>query len=616
MPFTPDFLDQIRARVPLPEVIGRHVKLIKRGREWVGLCPFHSEKTPSFTVSESKGFYHCFGCGAHGDVIGFVSRREGLSFPDAVERLAAQAGLALPPSSPQDQAESRRRADLHEVLELATAWFEQQMRTEVGRRARAYLEWRGLAATTVAGFRLGYAPDRRGVLRATLNAKGIRDDMLAESGLIKRPEDGGEPRDYFFDRIIFPITDRMGRTIAFGGRALGESRAKYLNSPDTPLFHKGRVLYNLARARHAAHETGEIVVAEGYMDVIALAESGIPAAVAPLGTAITEEQIGELWRLVPEPVLCLDGDAAGRRAGIRAAQRALPLLRPGHSLRFVRLPAGEDPDSFARNHGAEALREELKSARSLIDQFWLNETEGKNFDTPERRVGLRQRLLEAVRQIRDPVVQKAYEQEIVTRWEAIFGFSASRERVAARRERHRGKPARWRSATMAGLGATPPPKRLRPRQEQALLGGLINHPSLLAEHAEELAALTFQSTDLDRLRRELLDLAAMEQALDTTRVKRHLCQQGFDRALNALLSEDVYVLAPFARPAASIDLVEEGWRHALDLYRNAKSAKEGPSVRDLDEARSLKGKRQLVQDGEISRVGLDRVGATHGEKPG
>jgi len=305
--------------VALAGLIGRRVKLTRRGREHVGLCPFHNEKTPSFTVSDDKGFFHCFGCGEHGDVISFVTRTEGLSFPEAVERLAGEAGLPMPRETPEARTAARRRAGLLEVLEAVASWFEAQLAGPTGASARAYLARRGVLPETDRAFRLGFAPDRRGALREAMHAKGIDDDQLAEAGLIKRPEGGGTggrtggrtgggtPRDYFFDRVVFPITDRRGRVIAFGGRAMGESPAKYLNSPETPLFHKGRILYNLARARQAAHDTDELIVVEGYMDVIALAQAGFPAAVAPLGTALTEEQIAELWRLTNEPILCLDG---------------------------------------------------------------------------------------------------------------------------------------------------------------------------------------------------------------------------------------------------------------------------------------------------------------------
>ncbi|MFQ5467471.1 MAG: DNA primase [Kiloniellaceae bacterium] len=300
MSLGPEFLDELRARVPLADLVGRRVKLTRRGREHVGLCPFHNEKTPSFTVSEDKGFFHCFGCGAHGDGVGFVMRTEGLSFPEAVERLAGEAGLAVPTPPRGPRAAARRRASREETVEAAAKWFEAQLSAPGGAAVRAYLETRGVDGETAAAFRLGHAPDRRGALRAALNAQGIGDDRLIEAGLIKAPEGGGAARDYFFNRLIFPITDRRGRVIAFGGRALGDSPAKYLNSPDTPLFHKGRVLYNLARARQGVADGGELIVAEGYMDVIALTQAGFPAAVAPLGTALTPEQIAEAERRAQE----------------------------------------------------------------------------------------------------------------------------------------------------------------------------------------------------------------------------------------------------------------------------------------------------------------------------
>ena len=392
MAFPQEFLDRIRAMVPIADVVGRKVRLTKRGREHTGLCPFHNEKTPSFTVSEDKGFYHCFGCGAHGDVISFVVEQEGLSFPEAVEKLAGEAGLEVPKSSPQERQREERRGTLYDVVEEACRWYEQQLASKDGQAARDYLSGRGIDRETREAFRLGYAPGGRGALRQAMHARGYKDDQLIAAGLLKQPEDGGSPRDYLFDRVIFPITDRRGHVIAFGGRTMGEAKAKYLNSPESELFHKGRVLYNLARARRAARDTGELIVAEGYMDVIALAQAGFPAAVAPLGTAITEEQIAELWRLADEPVVCLDGDSAGRRAGYRLIERALPQLKPGFSLRFALLPQGEDPDSLVSAQGAQAFRKIVDGARPLAELLWMKQVENRPLDTPERRAGLRQAL--------------------------------------------------------------------------------------------------------------------------------------------------------------------------------------------------------------------------------
>jgi DNA primase len=559
MAFPPDFLDELRARTDLAGLIGRRAKLIKRGREYTALCPFHNEKTPSFTVSPDKGFYHCFGCGAHGDAIAFVMQSEGLSFSESVDRLAALAGLEVPKATPDQAARAERGAVLHDAMEAVCQWFQQQLHGAAGAGARDYLAGRGLEPATVDGFRLGYAPQRRGALKLAMNAKGLDDRVLSEAGLIKPSEDEQGPRDYFFDRIIFPITDRRGRVVAFGGRTLGQSKAKYINSPETPLFHKGRMLYNLAAARRAAHDTGELLVVEGYMDVIALAQAGFPAAVAPLGTAITEDQIAELWRLAAEPVLCLDGDAAGRRAGYRAAERAMAGLRPGKSLRFALLPDGEDPDSLVQNRGPQALRQMLADALPMIDLIWLMHTEGRGFETPERRAGLRRDLRAAIREIRDADVRTGYESELERRFDAAFGYRppAQPARPAAGR-RSAGPPA-WAIEQKAGRGVLVPSQQHLHRKEQALLAYLINHPALLSEFAEEVAELRLGSPELDRLRGALVDLIADDPALDSGGLRCHLERQGFAAILNGLLSRDVYQLYHSAKPEAPLDEARRVW---------------------------------------------------------
>jgi DNA primase len=646
MTFPPEFLDEIRARVVMSGAVGRRVKLTRRGREHVGLCPFHNEKTPSFTVSDDKGFFHCFGCGAHGDVITFVTRTEGLSFPETVERLANEAGLPMPQETPGARADARRRAGLIEVLEAAAAWFEAQLAARAGEATRAYLAGRGLRAETVRAFRLGYAPDRRGALREVLHAKGMDDEHLAEAGLIKQPEGGGPPRDYFFDRVIFPITDRRGRVIAFGGRAMGDSPAKYLNSPETPLFHKGRVLYNLAHARQAAHDTGELIVAEGYMDVIALAQAGFPAAVAPLGTALTEEQIAELWRLTNEPTLCLDGDEAGRRAGYRAALRALPALRPGISLRFATLPAGEDPDSLVRGQGAAAMRAVLDEALPLSEVLWRMATEGRRLNTPERQAGLIDTLDKQIGMIADEAVRKAYREAINNKVGTAFGYAAwgqarrsggwtgdrshpggrrrwqARERTGARAGRWqvRGGPGRGRygsgfSATGAvgsGLGARQAPGFLRRRQEQVLLAALVNHPAQIAEYAEELAHIKLGSPDFCDFCQSLVDTVARNPDLDTAALKRHLSEQGYSDLLRGLLHVDVYVHGRFARPDGAPEEARNGVQDVLEGYRRRQAALEAEEAgRHLAEAMTdealarLEAKQRLIRQGEIRLEELD-----------
>ncbi len=381
MAYPPDFLDELRDRIALSAVVGATVKLARRGREQLGLCPFHAEKTPSFTVSDDKGFYHCFGCGAHGDAIGYVMHAEGLSFPEAVERLAAAAGLAVPRTTPAERERADARATIHAAVEAACVWFQEQLEGADGRAARAYLAERELDGETIARFRLGWSPERRTALKDALMSETLPEALLVEAGMLIRPEDGGS-YDRFRGRVMFPICDRRGRTIAFGGRTLGDHPAKYINSPDTPLFNKGRVLYGLAQAREAAREAGRIVVVEGYMDAIALSQAGIREVVAPLGTALTEAQMVELWRLAPEPTLCFDGDAAGSRAAARAAARALPLLQPGRSLRFAVVPPGDDPDSLVRRRGAGAVEGLLAAAKPLDQVIWEIETAGRDGKGP------------------------------------------------------------------------------------------------------------------------------------------------------------------------------------------------------------------------------------------
>ena len=428
MAFPPAFLDELKSRLVLSDVVGRRVKLRKGPRgEFTGLCPFHNEKSPSFTVSDDKGFYHCFGCGQHGSVFDFVMNTMNLQFPEAVEQLAATAGMEVPRQSAAAAEAARRSATLHEVLDKAATWFTDQLRASQGSSARDYLKTRGVSAAGAASFRLGFAPNARTQLKDALLARDITEAQLIETGLIVKPEDGGASFDRFRNRLMFPILDSRGRVIAFGGRALGEARAKYLNSPETALFHKGRTLYGLFQARQPIREAGTAIVTEGYMDVIALVDGGFSHAVAPLGTALTEEQMGLLWRFAPEPVICLDGDAAGRRAAMAAAERALPLLKPGLSLRFAQLPEGEDPDSLIRSRGAEAMRQVLDAAVPMNELLWWKERRAQPADSPEREAGLRARLEALCREIRDPDIRDAYQRLFRARMEDEFGGPRGRQ---------------------------------------------------------------------------------------------------------------------------------------------------------------------------------------------
>ncbi len=446
MAIPPQFLEDVRARIHLADVIGRRTKLTRKGREHMGLCPFHKEKTPSFYVYDDH--YHCFGCQAHGSVFDFVMQTESLTFPEAVERLAETIGLRVPEESLEERARAEERGSLYDVTEAATAYFEKMLRMPEGKAALDYLAGRGLDEATIGRFRLGFAPDSRGALKTALVRAGITEDKMVAAGLLKRPDDGRPPFDYFRGRVMFPITDARGRVVAFGGRMLGPGEPKYLNSPETPLFRKSRILYGLAGAAPAARKAGRIIVTEGYMDVIALKAAGFENAVAPLGTSLTDDHIQELWRIVATPVLCFDGDAAGQRAAGRAALKALPLLRPGLEMHFATLPEGEDPDSLIRTRGAEAMGQVLGGALRLSEVIWRMESAGKVPEAPEERAALEKRLKAHAFEIQDEDARRHFLSFIRDRvW---------RRRTPANPRRGRGESGRYRG------GPEPRARRRRP----------------------------------------------------------------------------------------------------------------------------------------------------------
>ena len=427
MRFTPQFLEELRARLPVSEVVGRRVKLKRAGKEWKGLSPFQQEKSPSFTVNDQKGFYHDFSSGKHGNIFDFVMETEGVSFPEAVERIASLAGVPLPAVTPDAARQEQRRRTLHDVMELATKFFQDTLNARGGAKARGYLADRAISPATQLQFRLGYAPGERFALKEHLGSQGISTDDMVEAGLLIAGDDIPVPYDRFRDRVIFPITDLRGRVIAFGGRALEKDvSAKYLNSPETPLFHKGDNLYNHAPARQAAHDGASLVVVEGYVDVIAMVTTGFAASVAPLGTALTENQLALLWKMADEPILCFDGDRAGQKAAYRAADMALPHLKPGKSLRFALLPEGQDPDDLARSGGRGAIEEVISAARGLSEVIWSREIEGGNFATPERRAALEARIGELSGGIRDEVVRRYYRQDFAERLQRSFAPEGGR----------------------------------------------------------------------------------------------------------------------------------------------------------------------------------------------
>jgi len=565
MAFSPQFLDELRDRIGLAEIVGRRVQLTRKGREHSGLCPFHKEKTPSFTLNEEKGFYHCFGCGAHGSAIDFLMQMDGLSFPEAVERLAQDAGMEIPADSPEERARAERRQTLQDVTEKAARFFEQKLRMPEGRAALEYLKGRGLDDATIARFRLGFSPDGRGLLRGALSREGASDELMVGAGLLIRPDDPGrEPYDRFRGRVMFPITDRRGRVIAFGGRILGAGEPKYLNSPETPLFHKGRVLYGLAEAAAPARKAGTVIVTEGYMDVIALHRAGLGHAVAPLGTALTEEQIQLLWKVVAEPVLCFDGDNAGKRAAMRAAERVLPLLTPGHTLRFAELPPGEDPDSLVAARGAEAMTEIIAQAQPLSDVLWLMETGGRVPKTPEQRAKAQKALEDHARRIADATVRGHFLKSFKDRlWAGAQGAYGGR----GARGGGRGAAA----AAMSLPAGAVRQARIDPHElhERILLATLIGHPGLFDEVGERLGTVAFSAPGLDNLRQEVLKTLAGEAGLDSDAVRRHLRESGCAELLDAVLSPRVYEHAFFAKPETDPETAGEGWDETYALYKNA-----------------------------------------------
>jgi DNA primase len=492
MRFGPDILDDIRARLPVSQVVGRRVRLRKQGREWVGLSPFNKEKSPSFFVNDQKGFYHDFSSGKHGDVFTFLMETEGLTFPEAVERLAEEAGVRLPAReapSPAEFAARERRAGAAEALEIAARFFEDELAAASGKTARDYLVRRGLAPDTVREFRLGYAPGGRTALKDHLKALNVPTEAAVEAGLLVSPEDGSAPYDRFRDRVVIPIHDLKGRVVGFGGRALDpDAKPKYLNSPETPLFKKSELLFNAHRAREAAHKESRLVLVEGYMDVIALWQAGFKPVVAALGTAFNEAHIQNLWRLAAEPVICFDGDRAGLGAAHRAIDKILPELKEGRSFWFAFVPEGQDPDDYVRRHGLSAFAELVKVARPASEVMWERELARAPVDTPERMAGFEARLKQAVASIRDPAVKRLYEQHVRSR---IGSFFYRLERDRARRPARPGAPAQPRTVEIA-----------KPRDERVLLALCIEYPDLFADAVEKIMSIEFTEA-LEGLKLEL-----------------------------------------------------------------------------------------------------------------
>jgi DNA primase len=566
---TPQWLDELRSRITLSTLIGRTVKVTRAGREYKACCPFHNEKTPSFTINDEKGFYHCFGCSAHGDAIRWMTDQRGLSFMDAVKELAAEAGMEVPAADPRAAKKAEEAASLRDVVQAAADWFTQQLDSSNGAPAREYLAKRGISDATRKAFGFGLAPDSRSALKEAL--KKFPTAMLVESGMLIAVDDK-EPYDRFRGRLMIPIRDARGRVIAFGGRILGEGEPKYLNSPDTPLFDKGRTLYNLDKASPASRQTNRIIVVEGYMDVIALAEAGIADAVAPLGTALTENQLGMIWRMVPVPVLCFDGDGAGQKAAMRAAMRALPLLRPGFSLAFATLPAGQDPDDIVRARGAAGFADILDEAQPLVERLWAHEVAAGPLATPEERAALKTRLLAHADAIQDADVRHHYREAFREKLDALF----------ARKQPERGPRVPWAPQPQRGGRRFQPDLRYQPPAAEtralgqagiggpyaaALLGGLLRYPEAIRRNEEDLFRLAIPDSGDAELLGAMLDIANAQEGLDCEGLLAILePMKVYNRAMTLLRADGMHFSFNRRLEGEEVDAAREIALRDLDEY--------------------------------------------------
>ncbi len=590
--FTEQFLNELKSRIRMSDVVGRKVKLVKKGKEWSGLSPFTAEKTPSFYVNDQKQFFKDFSSGKFGDVITFLQETERLSFSEAVEKLAAEAGMQLPSDTPQAKAERSRKGRLMDVCEAATKFFEDQLRGPEGGAARAYLQGRGLKPSSWEKYRLGFAPDSWRALQEHLMKLGMKPGDMLDAGLTIKPDTGRDPYDRFRGRVIFPIEDTTGKVIAFGGRALEkDAKPKYLNSPETELFHKGQQLYRYKRAREAAAMANVegLVVCEGYMDVIALCEAGIDYGVAPLGTALTEEQLALLWKVGGEPILCFDGDDAGIRAAHKAIDRALPSLEPGRSLFFTLLPDGLDPDDLIRERGPDAMKEELSRAKPLVDLLWQRELEQAPIDTPERKAGFEQRLNTAVDAIQHAGVKKAYGRELHQRLRDFM--------FQMRRSGQEKRPG--------------PVNRRMPQPEFngrgfRILLRLIDSPSLLEASLEALAAANFPDPEVSTLKDAVFDLIETGEEVDRTGLTSHLRLLGKDKAIQLLRTQ------PAGTPLSPDSPEGREWLSALErlcavdeLSQDENRLREGTGGENFEQNCASRKARLKNEIRELTRGGED-----------
>jgi DNA primase len=568
------FLDELRSRLKLSEIIGSRIAVTRAGREFKACCPFHGEKTPSFTINDEKEFFHCFGCGAHGDHLGFLMRHDNLPFMEAVELLADQAGMQVPRPTPQERAKFDRHDLYHKMMEEAAKFFTSQLFDNKNADVLNYLRDRDLNDETISSFRLGYAPDDGQALRSHLKSKGYNDGDMVTLCLTKKSTRGTDDYSFFRDRVMFPVMDKKGRVVAFGGRILPESMRpinpnsnftppKYMNSSETPLFHKGHLVYNASNARAAANEDQPIIVAEGYADVIALVQGGFNGAVAPLGTAMTETQISLLWDMIPsrymddikEPYLCFDGDNAGQKAAIRVMERILPILRPGVSARFAFMPDGQDPDDLIRQKGREAMQDVLKQSIPLHEMIWKHLSDGRDIDRPEARASLLSAIERMVLQIADRNIQQSYSQILKDKCYKLFRGTQSKSKFTPFKKK---------------TNNTAPNIRLsRPNANQDLparlvLGMIVHHPSLYDAYEEKLTAFYCANPSLDGLRQNVISILSDTHGITHEQLLSALIEKGIEGEQIAGLNRDMKLHAPYVFDVEASEVVETGLKELLD----------------------------------------------------
>ena len=598
--FSPSFLDQIRRRISVSDVIGRYVKLETRGSNTLGCCPFHKEKTPSFYVYDADGHYHCYGCKAHGDIFSFLMEKKGLSFPEAVEDLAGQAGIPLPKNAeetPQDRAAREKRELYFEIMEKAAKFFESALQSNDGQTALSYVRDRRVSQDMQKMYRLGYAPRGNRLLKYLSQDQGYAFEDLIKLGLIKpsKHDDGPNSNPYydnFRDRLMFPIWDMKGRVIAFGGRILGAGEPKYLNSPETPLFHKSETVYGYHLARKEKGKDHPFILSEGYVDVIAFHQHGFPGAVAPLGTSITEAQLRMLWRVDEAPIICLDGDKAGQKAAIRALEIALPHIRAKQSLRFVSLPDGEDPDTMLVSGRHQDLKDLLSNPTSFSDQLWAHCLDGSDLSTPEGKTKFRNRMYDIVGQIQDPSLKKSYEIDFADRLKAKFQ-SLRPQSV----KNQYGNDSRFSGSQSYGSRSSAAKNRLGVNapeiQFKILMAAALNHPQILESVEDPFMQLVSANERLNLLREEIGSYLFSDHALDTEDLKHHLCSNGFKNEVESVCDWSIYAHAKFAQPNEDLEAVKENWLRIWQ-FCHGKSALE----RDIDTLKKQLGENPTLENFE------------------